>query len=71
MPVPAHIQAATLEKFLATWKDQAVEEMVALWSDNFTQQLLPLSLGTPLHSRAEAAAVYPKLTASLTNWKVS
>lgn len=71
MPAPAHIQAATLDKFLVAWKDQAVEDTIALWSDDFKQQLLPSSLRLPTHTRAEAEKVYPKLTGSLRNWKVS
>ncbi|MCJ1399415.1 hypothetical protein MMC11_002617 [Xylographa trunciseda] len=70
MPAQAHVQAATLDKFLAAWKNQSAEDTVALWSDDFTQRLLPLSLGTPLNSRAEAEVVYPKLTESLKNWKL-
>ncbi|KAK4233719.1 hypothetical protein C8A03DRAFT_47798 [Achaetomium macrosporum] len=70
MPAPAHIQAATLGKFLAAWNDQNAQDTIALWSDDFKQRLLPLSLGTPVQSRAEAEAIYPKLTGSLTNWKL-
>ncbi|KAJ5952323.1 uncharacterized protein N7479_010736 [Penicillium vulpinum] len=66
----AHIQAVTLDKFLTAWKDQAVEDTIALWSDDFKQQLLPSSLGVPSHSRAESEKIYPKLTGSLRNWKL-
>jgi hypothetical protein len=71
MPPPATIQAATLEKFLAAWRNQDEKETVALWSDDFQQRLLPLSLKVPVKSRAEATAVNSKLIEHLTNWKVS
>lgn len=71
MPAPAHIQAATLDKFLTAWKNQAVKDTIALWPDDFKQQLLPRSLGLPSHARAEAEMIYPKLMGSLNNWKVS
>ncbi len=48
----------------------SVEDTMALWSDDFTQQLLPLLLGIPANSRAQAKIVYPMLMNSLTNWKV-
>ena len=70
MPAPAHIQAATLEKFLTAWRNQAVKDTIALWSDDFKQQLLPSSLGLHSQVRAEAEMVYPKLMGSLRNWKV-
>lgn len=68
---PAQVQADTLDKFLESWKSQAWEDTINLWSDDFKQRLLPFSLGTPLTSRAEAEVVYPTLVKSLTNWKVS
>jgi hypothetical protein len=71
MPAPAEIQAATLDKFLTAWKNQAAQDTIALWSDDFKQQLLPYSLGLPSHNRAKAAIVYPKLMGSLKNWQVS
>ena len=70
MPAPAHVQAATLDKFLTAWKNQAVKDTIALWSDDFKQQLLPCSLAAPSHTRAEAEMGYPKLMGSLRNWKV-
>jgi hypothetical protein len=71
MPALAPVQAATLDKFLAAWKNQNAKDTVALWSDDFKQRLLPLSLGTPVKLRAEAEAVNTKLIENLTNWKVS
>lgn len=70
MPAPADIQTATLNKFLEGWERKSVKETMALWSNDFTQQLLPLSLGMPESSRAQAEMVYPMLMDSLTNWKV-
>ena len=71
MPAAAHVQAATLDKFLAAWKNGIAEDTIALWSDDFKQRLLPLSLGMEFHPRAEVEVIYPKLVSSLTNWKVS
>lgn len=70
MPAPADVQTATLNKFLAAWETNDIEATVALWSDDFTQQLLPLSLGIPENSRAKAEIAYPRLMKNLTNWKV-
>ncbi|KAG6358772.1 hypothetical protein INS49_012291 [Diaporthe citri] len=61
MPAPAHVQAATLDKFLASWKDSNPGNTMALWSDDFTQRILPLSLGMPVNSRVEAETFYPNL----------
>ncbi|KAL7783302.1 hypothetical protein V8C43DRAFT_185909 [Trichoderma afarasin] len=70
MPAPADVQTDTLNKFLAAWETNNIEDTVALWSDDFTQQLLPLSLGIPENSRAKAEIAYPRLMKNLTNWKV-
>ncbi|KAJ9605937.1 hypothetical protein H2200_009786 [Cladophialophora chaetospira] len=67
----ASTQAATLEKFIQAWRDQDVEGTISLWSDDFTQTLLPASLGVPTKSRQMAEVVYGKLTRSLTNWKLN
>ncbi|KAK3680675.1 hypothetical protein B0T22DRAFT_531249 [Podospora appendiculata] len=71
MSATAPVQAATLDKFLAAWKSQNAEETVALWSDDFKQRLLPLSLGMPVKMRAEAEVVNAKLIENLTNWKLN
>lgn len=71
MPAPANVQAATLEKLIDAWKTLSAKDTMALWSDDFKQQILPLSLGAPVHSRTQAEAVYPKLTEALSDWKVS
>ncbi|KAL7783869.1 hypothetical protein V8C37DRAFT_396641 [Trichoderma ceciliae] len=70
MPAPAEAQPATLKKFLGAWETNSVEDTMALWSDDFTQQLLPLSLGIPAKSKKQAEVAYPRLMKSLTNWKV-
>ncbi|ETI19885.1 hypothetical protein G647_08900 [Cladophialophora carrionii CBS 160.54] len=64
------VQAATLNKFIEAWRDQDVEGTVALWSDDFSQTLLPSSLGMPPKPRETAEIVYSRLTQSLTNWKL-
>lgn len=71
MPAPAAFQADTLNKFLTAWKTQNVRDTVDLWSEDFTQRLLPLSLGLPPKSRSEAEMVNAKIVEHLTNWKVS
>lgn len=70
MPAPAHIQRATIDKFLAAWKDSDAQGTIGLWSDEFEQQLLPHSLQQPTRSRSHAEFFYPKLVNGLTNWKV-
>lgn len=67
----APIQAETLDRFLAAWKNQDAKGIVALWSDDFKQRLLPLSLHAPVKSRAEAEVMNGKLMDLLTNWQVS
>lgn len=71
MPAPAHVQAATLEKLLEAWKTLHTKDTMALWSDDFKQRILPLSLELPVQSRAQVEEMYPKLTEALSNWKVS
>ncbi|KAF4213578.1 hypothetical protein CNMCM8980_001909 [Aspergillus fumigatiaffinis] len=71
MPAPADIQAATLNKFLAAWREGSAPDTMALWSDDFKQRLLPLSLGeSSFRSRDQAALFYPGLVESLRNWEV-
>lgn len=71
MPSPAHIQAATLQKFLAGWKKFTAEEWMATWSTDSRQKLLPFSLGVPSRSRTEVQQVLPKLIGVLNNYEVS
>jgi hypothetical protein len=70
MPAPAHIQAATLQKFLAGWKKFTAEEWMATWSAESRQQILPFSLGVPSRSREEVQQVLPKLIGVLKNYEV-
>ncbi|KAK0729555.1 hypothetical protein B0H67DRAFT_638157 [Lasiosphaeris hirsuta] len=69
MPSPADAQVATLDKFLAAWQKGSAAETIALWSDDFTQRLLPLSLGRPALTRAQASAALSMMMGKLTNWK--
>jgi len=71
MPAPAHIQAATLEKFIAGWKKWTPEDWMATWSADCKQRMLPFSLGVPLRSRAEVQVILPKLMEILTNYEAS
>lgn len=71
MPAPVHIQKETIDKFLTAWKDGTPQDTVALWADDFEQQLLPFSLQQPPRPRAHAEFFYPKLVNNLRNWKVS
>lgn len=71
MPAPADIQAATLNKFLAAWREGSAPDTMALWSDDFKQRSLPLSLGeSSFRSRDQAALFYPVLVENLRNWEV-
>ncbi|BCS21606.1 uncharacterized protein APUU_22038S [Aspergillus puulaauensis] len=70
MPAPVQIQKETIDKFLTTWKNGAAQETVALWADDFEQQLLPYSLQQPPRPRAHAEFFYPKLVNNLANWKL-
>lgn len=71
MPASADIQAATLNKFLASWREGSAPDTMALWSDDFKQRLLPLSLGeSSFRSRDQAAFFYPVLVENLRNWEV-
>lgn len=71
MPAPAEVQAATLEKFIAGWKEFTPESWMATWSEDCTQKMLPLSLGVPARSRTEVLGILPKLIGILKNYKVS
>lgn len=66
----AKVQAETLDKFLCAWKEQRPDEITALWSEDFEQRVLPLSLKVPTKSRKEAAVMNDILSSKLTNWKV-
>ena len=70
MPAPAHIQAATLDRFIAGWKKWTPEDMMATWSDDCVQKMLPLSLGVPPRSVAEVKEILPRLMEILTNYEV-
>jgi hypothetical protein len=71
MPAPAHVQAATLEKFIDDWRTITPESWTALWADDCTQRFLPYSLGIPPQTRDEVLVMLPKLLSILENWKVS
>ncbi|CZR68583.1 uncharacterized protein PAC_18482 [Phialocephala subalpina] len=71
MPAPAHIQAATLDKFIAGWKKWIPEDWMATWSDDCKQRVLPFSLGLPTKSRADVQAILPKLMEILTNYELN
>lgn len=71
MSAPAHVQAATIDKFIAGWKKLSPKDMFATWSDDATQQALPFSLGHPSRSRAQVETALPRLMQILTNYKVS
>jgi hypothetical protein len=70
MPAPAEVQAATLHKFIAGWKEFTPESWMATWSEDCTQKMLPLSLGIPARSRTEVLGILPKLIGILKNYKV-
>ena len=71
MPAQAEVQAATLDKFIAGWKEFTPESWMATWSEDCTQKMLPLSLGVPERSRTEVLGILPRLIGILKNYKVS
>ncbi|MCJ1251525.1 Monooxygenase AgnL5 [Trapelia coarctata] len=71
MPAPAHIQASTLESFIEAWKRWSAQDMLAVFSDNFTQTTMPFALGIPVRSKSEVEAVLPKLIQTVTNYKLT
>ncbi|KAI2613405.1 hypothetical protein GGR54DRAFT_615700 [Hypoxylon sp. NC1633] len=70
MPASADIQAATLDRFLAGWKEFTPESWTATWSEDFQQQLLPFTLGVPAQTRDQAKSRLSKLMGLLTNYEV-
>ena len=69
-PAPAHIQAATLQRFLDAWKNWDAEEWLAIFADDFTQVTTPFGLGIPSRSRAEVEQVLPALVATVKSYEV-
>ncbi|KAF9769439.1 hypothetical protein IL306_013156 [Fusarium sp. DS 682] len=70
MSTPAHIQTLTLERFLDAWKSWNAADMLATFSDDFTQTTLPFRLGVPLRSREEVDMIFPVLVGLVSNYKV-
>lgn len=70
MPAPAHVQAATLNRFIAGWKRWTPQDYLATWSDDCVQQLMPYSLGVAARSRAEVNIFLPKMMEALINYEV-
>jgi hypothetical protein len=71
MPAPAHVQAATIEKFISGWKKWTFEDWTATWSPDCVQKMLPTTLGIPPKSFDEVRAFLPKLMGVLSNYEVS
>lgn len=70
MPAPAHVQADTLDRFIAGWRKWTPEDWMATWSSDCVQVMLPLSLGIPPKSVAEVKGILPKLMEIVTNYEV-
>lgn len=70
MPAPAHVQAATLQRFLDAWKKWDAEEWLAVFADDFTQVTLPFGLGIPPRPRAQVEQVLPALVATVKSYEV-
>ncbi|KAI9648484.1 Monooxygenase dmxR10 [Ciborinia camelliae] len=70
MPAPTEVQAATLDKFIAGWKEFTPESWMATWSEDCTQKMLPLSLGVPARSRSEVLEILPGLVDILKNYRL-
>jgi ketosteroid isomerase-like protein len=70
MPAPAHVQAATLQQFLDSWKKWDAEEWLDVFADDFTQVTMPFRLGIPSRTRAEVEQVLPALIATVKSYEV-
>ncbi|KAI9667452.1 MAG: hypothetical protein M1821_000268 [Bathelium mastoideum] len=70
MPAAIDAQAATLDQFIAGWKNWTPEDWMSSWSDNCELRMLPFSLGLPTKSRAEVQVILPKLMKILTNYEL-
>ena len=70
MPAPAHVQADTLDRFIAGWRKWTPEDWMATWSSDCVQVMLPLSLGIPPKSVGEVKGILPKLMEIVTNYEV-
>ncbi|CAK1362403.1 hypothetical protein CB0940_02340 [Cercospora beticola] len=65
MPADAHVQAATLQKFLAAWKSWNAESWLAVFDDSFEHITMPLNLGLPPKTKAEVAATLPTMMSAI------
>lgn len=70
MPALAHIQAATLERFVDAWKRWNADDMLATFSDDFTQATFPFRLGLPDKERDAVEQIFPKLVRLVNDYKV-
>ncbi|KAM0795935.1 hypothetical protein BDR22DRAFT_882858 [Usnea florida] len=70
MPAPAHIQTATLDRFIGGWRKWTPEDWMATWSGDCVQKMLPLSLGVPAKSVAQVKVILPRLMEILTNYEL-
>jgi hypothetical protein len=70
MPASAEVQEATLNKFIAGWKEWTPEAWMATWSDDCTQKTLPFTLGIPARTLPEVKFMLPKLMGILKNYEV-
>lgn len=70
MPAEAHIQAATLQNFLAAWKSWNAESWLAVFDDSFEHITMPLNLGLPPKSKAEVAATLPTMMSAIKDCQV-
>ncbi|PPJ60178.1 hypothetical protein CBER1_08989 [Cercospora berteroae] len=67
----AETQAKTLQKYIDGWRGWTVDGFLASWSEQCTQQALPLSSGKPLMTRAEATKLFPHLMSVMSDFKVT
>ncbi|ETS76956.1 hypothetical protein PFICI_10830 [Pestalotiopsis fici W106-1] len=63
-------QKETLNKFISGWKNANAEEMLAVASDDYTQQTLPFSLGHDVRPKQVAEVMLPKLYSILENYEL-
>ncbi|GIZ44772.1 hypothetical protein CKM354_000796100 [Cercospora kikuchii] len=67
----ARIQEATLEKFLAAWKDWSAEGQIAVFTDDVQQRTLPFSLGIPPRNKDNIRATLPRIEEVVTNYQLN
>lgn len=70
MPAPAEVQAATLDKFIESWRRWSPDDFLATWSEDLNFTTLPFSYGKPTRARPQLEPRYRLLMSTLKNLEV-